>query len=151
MDLVAIIWLGLLILFLVVEAACAVHLVSIWFAAGTLAALAVYALHGPIWLQVLVFAVVSGGLLAALWPLTKKFINPKVTATNIDSVIGSTGLVTAPIDNVSASGQVKLGTMEWTARSTTGAPIPQGTMVKVDRIEGVKVFVTPAEGPANVM
>lgn len=151
MDLVAIIWLGLLILFLVVEAACAVHLVSIWFAAGTLAALAVYALHGPIWLQVLVFAVVSGGLLAALWPLTQKFINPKVTATNIDSVIGSTGLVTAPIDNVSASGQVKLGPMEWTARSTTGAPIPQGTMVKVDKIEGVKVFVTPAEVPANVM
>lgn len=150
MDLVAIIWLGLLIVFLVVEAVCAVHLVSLWFAAGTLAALAVYALGGPIWLQVLLFALVSGGLLAALWPLTKKFINPKVTATNIDSVIGSTGLVTASIDNVAAVGQVKLGAMEWTARSTSGAPLPQGTLVKVDKIEGVKVFVTPVEAKVSV-
>lgn len=145
MDLVAIIWLGLLILFLVVEAVCAVHLVSLWFAAGALAALGVWALHGAIWLQVLVFAVVSGGLLAALWPLTKKYINPKVTATNIDSVIGSVGIVTASIDNVAAAGQVKLGAMEWTARSTSGEEIPAGTRVTVDRIEGVKVFVTPAE------
>lgn len=150
MDLVAIIWMGLLILFLVVEAVCAVHLVSIWFAAGSLAALVVYALHGPLWLQIGVFLLVSGGLLAALWPLTKKFLNPKVTATNVDSIIGSTGLVTAPVDNVSASGQVKLGAMEWTARSTTGAPIPTGTMVKVDRVEGVKVFVTPVEAEVTV-
>jgi len=150
MDLVAIIWLGLLIVFLVVEAVCAVHLVSIWFAAGSLAALAVWALHGPLWLQILVFLAVSGGLLAALWPITKKFLKPRLTSTNVDSVIGSCGLVTAPIDNVSASGQVKLGPMEWTARSTSGAPIPAGAMVKVDKIEGVKVFVTPVEVPANI-
>ena len=150
MELVAIIWLGLLILFLVAEAVCAVHLVSLWFAAGALAALGVYALHGELWLQVLVFAVVSGGLLAALWPLTRKYINPKVTATNIDAVIGSVGLVTAAIDNVTATGQVKLGAMEWTARSTGGDPIPTGTRIKVDKIEGVKVFVTPVEITAQV-
>ena len=151
MDLVAILWLGLLIAFLVVEAACPVHLVSIWFAAGSLVALVVRMLNGPVWLQVTLFLLVSGVLLVTLWPLTKKYLNPKVTSTNIDSVIGSTGLVTTPIDNVSATGQVKLGAMEWTARSTSGAPIPEGTMVKVDKIEGVKVFVTPAEVPANVM
>lgn len=149
MDLVAIIWLGLLITFLVVEAVCVVHLVSIWFAAGSLAALAVWALHGPIWLQVTLFVVVSCGLLAALWPLTKKFLNPKLTSTNVDSVIGSTGLVTAAIDNVSATGQVKLGAMVWTARSTSGETIPEGTRIRVDRIEGVKVFVSPTQVPAN--
>ena len=150
MELVAIIWLGLLIAFLIIEAVCAVHLVSIWFAAGALAALVVWMLSGPLWLQVAVFAVVSAGLIIALWPLTKKFINPKITATNIDSVIGSTGRVTASIDNVEAAGQVKLGAMEWTARSTSGAPIEAGTLVRVDRIEGVKVFVSPTEVPANV-
>ena len=40
---------------------------------------------------------------------------------------------------------MKLGAMEWTARSTDGSIIPQGTLVKVDRIEGVKAFVTPVE------
>ena len=148
MELVAIVWLGLLVLFLVVEAVCAIHLVSLWFAAGTLAALLVWMLHGPLWLQIAVFLAVSCALLLSLWPLTKKYLNPKLTATNIDSVVGSTGLVTADIDNITAAGQVKLGAMEWTARSTSGAPIPSGTKIRVDRIEGVKVFVSPVEVPA---
>ena len=150
MELVAIVWLGLLVLFLIVEAVCAIHLVSIWFAAGALAALLVWMLHGPLWLQIAVFLVVSCALLFSLWPLTKKYLNPKLTATNIDSVVGSTGLVTADIDNITAAGQVKLGAMEWTARSTSGQPIPEGTLVTADRIEGVKVFVSPAEVPVNL-
>lgn len=150
MELVALVWLGLLVAFLIAEAVCAVHLVSIWFAVGSLAALVVYMLHGPLWLQVTVFAVVSAALLIALWPLTKKFITPKLTATNIDSVIGSTGRVLDDIDNVEATGHVKLGAMEWSARSTSGAPIEAGSLVRVDRIEGVKVFVSPVEVPAHV-
>ncbi len=150
MELVAIIWLGLLIAFLVVEAVCAIHLVSVWFAVGSLAALVVYMLGAELWLQVTVFAVVSAALLVALWPLTKKYITPKITATNIDSVIGSTGRVTASIDNVDAAGQVKLNGMEWTARSTSGEPIAAGTLVRVDRIEGVKVFVSPVEAAVKV-
>ena len=150
MDLVAIGWMGLLIAFLVVEAACPIHLVSIWFAAGSLAALVVYWLNGPIWLQILMFLVVSGGLLAALWPIAKKYLNPHVTATNVDSVIGSIGIVTSAIDNIEAHGQVKLGGMEWSARSSSGEPIEEHTRVRVDKIEGVKVFVTPVEVAAKV-
>ncbi len=150
MELNTLIWLGLTILFLVVEAACAIHLVSIWFAAGALVAMAASLLHAPLWLQITLFLVVSCALLAALWPLTRKFLKPKLTATNLDSVIGSAGHVTIAIDNVSAVGQVKLGGMEWTARSTSGEPIPQGTVIRVDRIEGVKVFVSPAEVKVTV-
>ena len=150
MDLTAIVWAGLVALFLIVEAACPLHLVSVWFSLGSLAALGVYGLHGPLWLQITVFVIVSGGLLLALWPLTKKFLTPKLVSTNIDSVIGSEGLVTAAIDNVHAQGQVKLGGMEWTARSTSGEPIPEGTLIRVDRIEGVKVFVSVAKVPATV-
>jgi len=136
--------------FLIAEAACAIHLISIWFAVGALTAMVAAMLSAPVWLQVGLFLVVSGVLLAALWPVTRKFLNPKLTATNIDSVIGSAGMVTEAIDNVAAAGQVKLGAMYWTARSTSGEPICQGTVVKVDRIEGVKVFVSPAEIPASV-
>lgn len=150
MDLVALIWLGLVILFVVVEAACPIHLVSVWFAVGSLVALLTWSLGGPFWLQLTLFLIVSCVLLAALWPLTKKFLKPKLTATNIDSILGSTGYVTAAIDNVAATGQVKLGAMEWTARSTSGTPIAEGTLIRVDRIEGVKVFVSPAEVKASV-
>ena len=149
MHMAAIVWLVLMVVFLAAEAS-TVSMVSLWFAAGALIALLTALAGGPAWLQTLLFLAVSAGLLLALRPLVKKYLSPKLTATNVDSVVGSTGLVTAAIDNVSAVGQVKLGAMEWTARSTSGQPIPAGTLVKVDRIEGVKAFVSPAEVPANV-
>lgn len=149
MNWTAMIWLLLLVVFLIVEAA-TVTLASIWFAGGALCALAVSLLGLEVWVQVAAFLVVSTALLAALRPLAKKYLAPKVTATNIDAIIGTTGLVTAPVENVNATGQVKLGAMYWTARSTTGEAIPVGTKVRVDRIEGVKVFVTPVEIPETV-
>lgn len=149
MNWAAIIWLVLLVVFLISEAA-TVTMVSLWFAAGALAALIACLLGGAVWLQVTAFLVVSILALLALRPLVRRFVTPKVTATNIDSVIGSVGRVTTPIDNASATGQVKLGAMEWTARSTSGEEIPAGTLIRVDRIEGVKVFVSPAEISAKV-
>lgn len=148
MNWAAILWLVLMVAFLAAEAS-TVTLISLWFAAGALAAMVVSLLGGAVWLQTAVFLAVSVVLLLALRPLVRKFITPKVTKTNVDSVVGSTGLVTAPIDNVSATGQVKLGAMYWTARSTTGDPIDAGVKVTVDRIEGVKVFVTPVRENAE--
>lgn len=149
MNWAAILWLVLLIVFLVVEAV-TVTLVSLWFAAGALAALLVSFFGAAIWLQVLIFLAVSAVALAALRPVARKYIRPKITATNVDAVIGSTGLVTVAVDNVTASGQVKLSAMVWSARSTSGDPIPEGALVRADRIEGVKVFVSPVEVPAAI-
>lgn len=150
MNWAAMIWLILLVGFLAVEAACPIHLVSIWFAVGALIATVVSLLNGPVWLQIVLFLVVSGGLLALLWPMVRKYLNPDLTRTNVDSIIGSEGYITTAVDNVAATGQVKLGGMEWTARSTSGEPIPAGALVKVDRVEGVKVFVTPAKVETKV-
>ena len=142
-------WLVLMVAFLAAEAA-TVTLVSLWFAAGALVALVAALLGGPLWLQVTLFLAVSAVLLALLRPLVKRYISPEITATNVDSVIGSTGLVTTAIDNASAAGQVKIGGMDWTARSTSGEPNEVGTLVKVDKIEGVKAFVSPAQVPETV-
>lgn len=149
MNWAAIIWLLLIVVFLIAEAA-TVTMVSLWFAAGALAAMLVSLTGGSIAFQVTVFLAVSVLAVAALRPLVRKHITPKLTRTNVDSVIGTTGFVTEDIDNVSAQGQVKLGSMYWTARSTSGASLSKGTLIRVDRIEGVKVFVSPAEVPAEV-
>ena len=149
MNWAAICWLVLTVMLLLAEAA-TVTLISLWFAAGSLAAMAMALVGGGIWLQVLVFLVVSAVALTALRPLTRKYLTPKLTATNIDSVIGSVGIVTATIDNIGATGQVKLNGMEWSARSTSGESIPAGIKVRVDKIEGVKVFVSPAEVTAKL-
>ena len=144
-----ILWLGLMVLFLVVEAA-TVTMVSLWFAGGALAALAAALLGGGLVWQIGAFILVSTALLALLRPLARKHFTPKLTKTNVDSVIGTQGYVTADIDNVAATGTIKLGAMEWTARSASGEKISTGTLVKVEKIEGVKAFVVPVEVPAEV-
>ena len=145
----AIIWLVLMVVFLMMEAS-SVSMVSLWFGAGALAALITALLGGVVWVQIVVFLAVSGLLLACLRPLARKYFTPRLTRTNVDSVIGAQGKVTVAIDNVSAEGQVKLGAMYWTARSTTGEKIPEGKLIRVDRVEGVKVYVSVAEIPAEV-
>ena len=149
MNWAACFWLVMIVVFLLVEAA-TVALVSTWFALGSLAAMLVSFLKAPVWFQAAVFVIVSAICLTALRPLVRKHIQPKITKTNVDAVVGTTGLVTTPIDNVSAVGQVKLGAMVWTARSASGDPIPEGTLVKAVCIEGVKVFVEPVEEKATV-
>ena len=142
----AIFWLVAMVVFFLIEAG-TVTLVSLWFAAGALAAMIVSLCAGPIWLQAVVFLAVSGVFLALLRPLVRRYVTPKAVRTNVDGVIGTEGYVTADIDNVRAVGSVKLGGMTWTARSSSGAPISAGTQVVVDRVEGVKVFVSPVKVP----
>lgn len=144
MNWAAILWLVLLVVFILVEAS-TVTVVSIWFAAGAVMALIVAMLGGPAWLQILAFFVVSIVLLLSLRPVVRKYFTPRLTKTNVDSVIGTVGIVTAEINNIEASGTVKLGAMEWTARSTSGERICVGSRVRADRVEGVKVYVTPVE------
>lgn len=135
-------WFALLVLFILVEAA-TVNMVSAWFAIGSLAAMLAGLLGAKLWLQVAVFLVVSGVALALLRPLAKKHFNPRITRTNVDALTGKTCLCVADIDNLAGLGQVKLGDVEWSARSTDGDPIGAGTQVRIDRVEGVKVYVTP--------
>ena len=139
-------WSVLAVGFLVLEG-CTVAMVSLWFAIGAAAALVLSLLGAALWLQLLAFLAVSGVLLALLRPMMRKYV--KSTKTNVDSVPGTEGLVTEDIDNVAYQGQVKLGAMTWTARSPSGASIRAGTRVRVDRVEGVKVFVSPVKIPSE--
>lgn len=138
-------WFAVTVIFLIIEAVCPFHLVSIWFAIGSLVAMIVALFTNSLWLQGTLFLVVSCTLLALMIPLVKKYLRPRMETTNVDSVIGTQGYVTEPIDNLKATGQVKLGGMYWSARSSNDAPIAPDTLVQVDRVEGVKVFVTAVE------
>jgi len=137
-----ILWFVLLVLFIGAEAA-TVTMVSAWFAVGALAAVIAALLGGQLWLQIVLFLGVSGISLAMLRPIAKKYFDPRITRTNADALAGKTCQVVAPINNLTAQGQVKIGDVEWSARSTNGEAIPAGTQVRIDRLEGVKVYVTP--------
>ena len=148
MNPMATMWFVLLILSLVVEGATAA-ITSIWFAGGALVAMLAAVFGAPLWLQVLLFAAVSAGLLLSFRPLLKKYIAPKKAATNVDAVIGTQGIVTERIDNLAGTGRVKLSSLVWSARSETGECIEAGTVVKAEKVQGVKVFVKAVNVPVK--
>ena len=145
----AVFWLVILVIFVVVEAL-TVGLVSIWFAAGALAALLVSLAVENVWVQIVVFLAVSAMCLGAMRPLLRSYLGPaRRQATNADRLIGAEGIVTEAIDNVAASGAVQVKGQTWTARSAGGEAIPPEARVRVLRIEGVKLFVELADASAG--
>ena len=140
----AIFWLAAMVIFIIAEAT-TVTLVSIWFAVGALGAVLIALLGGGLTLQFTVFLALAIVLLIFLRGAVRKHFAPRITRTNVDSVIGATGIVVTPVNNIAALGQVQINGVEWSARSTDGSHIGAGTLVKVDKIEGVKVFVSLAQ------
>ncbi|MCD8335167.1 MAG: NfeD family protein [Clostridiales bacterium] len=139
-----VVWLILLVFFAALEGI-TVSLSSVWFALGALAALLVSLVTGNLWVQLLVFAVVSLLTLLMIRPLaTHMFQKKGFTPTNADRILGKTGIVTETIDNLAAKGQVKVSGQVWSARSEGGEPISAGVHVTILRIEGVRVIVRPA-------
>ncbi|MCR5676529.1 MAG: NfeD family protein [Agathobacter sp.] len=139
------IWLIMLIAFTAVELL-TVGLVSIWLAVGALFALIVAAVSGPIWLQIVVFFVVSLITLLATRPLARKYVNRRILPTNADSLVGEVLAVKETVDNRNETGMGVIHGKEWTLRSTKDETvIPEGTLVKVTQIQGVKLIVEKYE------
>ena len=135
-----IVWLVLMLLLLGAEAA-TVGLTSIWFAVGALAAMIAAALGAGIILEIILFCVVSLVCILAVRPMAQAHLNNKVEPTNADRIIGMKAVVSEEINNLTGAGAVSVDGKTWTARSETEEVIPKGAVVKVLRIEGVKVFV----------
>ncbi len=134
------IWLGLTLVFAALEAA-TVGLTSMWFAAGGLVALVAALLGAPLGLQIGLFIAVSILCLLGVRPFAARYLNNRVQRTNADRILGMEARVTEDIDNLHATGAVAVDGKIWTARSQGDLPIPAGSVVRVLRIEGVKVFV----------
>lgn len=136
----AIIWLIVLVVCLVIEIS-TLGLASIWFAGGALLAMIISLIGGPLWLQVLVFLVTSIVLLIFTRPIAAKYFNKNRTKTNVESVVGKQAIVTGRIDNLRGEGRIVTDGMEWTARSLDGSVVEEGTVVIIEKIEGVKAIV----------
>ena len=137
----AIIWLIVLVVCLVVEIS-TLGLTSIWFAGGALLALLIAMIAGPLWLQVLVFLVTSIVLLIFTRPIAAKYFNKNREKTNVNSKIGKQAIVTVTIDNLKGEGQIVTEGMEWTARSLDSTIIEEGSVVTIEKIEGIKAVVS---------
>lgn len=143
MDYMVWVWLGAIVLFSLLEAI-SPQLISIWFVFGALVALIVSLFGVPLWIQFTIFIVLSLAVLAVSRPFLKKYVLTKKVSTNADRYIGQNAIVTTEINNTLGAGQVSVSGSVWTARSTEeDTVIEVGKMVLVERIEGVKLIVSP--------
>ena len=134
-------------IWLVVFVACIVAeiismgLTTIWFAGGALIAAVAAVIGTPLWIQILLFAVVSLVLLYFTRPIAVKYFKDRVK-TNAESLVGKQAIVISEIDNLQGIGQVTVGGQEWSARTTgEGITLPVGSVVTVRSISGVKLMV----------
>lgn len=134
-------WLVVLIVSIGVEVA-TLGLTSIWFAGGAVVAVIVAAVHGPVWLQILLFFAVSLLLLFFTRPIAVRYFNRDRVRTNVESMIGRQAIVTSEIDNLQDIGQVTVGGQEWSARTEgDGLNLQPGTVVDIVAVNGVKLIV----------
>ena len=136
-----IIWIVVAVVMAIIEAL-TLGLITIWFAGGARVAAVVAGFGAPIFVQVILFAVISLGLLFFTRPLLSKSFNKSRTLTNSEGIVGKHAYVTEDIDNVKATGKIKVDGMEWSARTVSdGIHIATGTLVEIKSIEGVKTIV----------
>lgn len=135
------VWLVLTIVFVVGELA-TVGLTSIWFAAGSLAALFSAMCGANVVIQIILFVAVSVGLLVGTRPWAQRFINSRTQRTNADRAIGQVIRITERVSNMDQTGKAVVTGQEWTVRTRyDNEAIEAGEFARVLEISGVKLIV----------
>lgn len=136
-----VVWLAVLVLLVIIELL-TMGLTTIWFAGGALVATLAALLGAPVIVQVLLFLVISVLLLFFTRPIAVKYFNKDRVRTNAESLIGRQAIVISEIDNLQGIGQVNVGGVEWSARSSQDdVTLPVGAVAVVLAINGVKLIV----------
>ena len=141
MSIDPIFWLIAVVGFLVLEGM-TFSMVSVWFAAGSAAALLSCLFHPPFKVKAVVFIVVSVLCLAAFKPLTQR-LRQKPTPTNGDRSLGREAKVLTPV-SAEETGRVRLDGVDWNARcATPGDTLAPGQSCRVTEIHSTLLIVEP--------
>ncbi len=135
-------WLIAAGIFFIVEIATVGFLVF-WLGVGALITMLFSFFITNVYAQAAIFLVTSTLLIFLTKPFVKKFVNKeKTVATNAYSIIGRNGIVTKEINPMLGTGQIKVGSETWSAKSNSEeVVIPEKTEVVVTAIDGVKAVV----------
>ncbi len=136
-------WMAFIILFLIVELI-TVGLTTIWLAGGAAVAFILASMGANFLWQLASFFIVSFLLIYFTRPWALKRFNPLRTKTNSEGLIGEIVKITRCVDNRAAKGTALVNGLEWSARAVSDDMIiKEDTLVKIVRIEGVKLIVEP--------
>lgn len=141
---VVLMWTILAIVFALLEGV-TLGLTTIWFAIGSLAGMVMAMLGFGINAQLIAFMLSALLTFAFVRPIAQKVLKVGYTKTNVDSLIGKTGVVHVAIEPYKA-GQVKVNGQIWTSKAELDdVMIPAGLEIVVIRVDGVKLIVRPLE------
>ncbi|SEV96466.1 Membrane protein implicated in regulation of membrane protease activity [Ruminococcaceae bacterium KH2T8] len=137
-----VVWLVLMVIFLIIEAA-TLGITTVWCAAGCLVAAIMDLLGAPVGAQVIAMIAVSVVCFIAclIWirPMFDAKHKRELSPTNADRVLGHEGIVIKTIDPMDGKGQIKVLGQVWSAKADK--VIEEGSKVKVLSMEGVKLIV----------
>lgn len=108
---------------------------------GAIAAGLIAFISDSLIIQLLVFAAVSALSLIFLRPVITRLSSKDKEKSGNDAIIGSEGIVLEDIDNIEGKGRVKVNGQDWKAKSMRGSAIEKGTVIIVEKIEGVTLYV----------
>lgn len=131
------VWLAVIIILAVLESM-TINLTTIWFVASGLVALLLSFITDSYLIQFGVFVVLGVILLITTKPLLEKSLKQKKQPTNIERIIGMSGVVTEKITKTK-NGEVIVDGKKWTAYADE--TIDENSIVKVLKINGVKLKV----------
>ena len=109
---------------------------------GSLAGLGV---AGPLWTQLVLFAVVSVVLLAVFRTRLLRLTQVDPQKPPIDTLVGEIGTASEPIVP-DAIGRVQLRGSAWSARNTSAATLAAGARCQVVGVDGLTLHVAPEGG-----
>jgi membrane protein implicated in regulation of membrane protease activity len=112
-----------------------------------IAALAIGALHaldvaGPLWMQVLLFSVISVGSLTFFRARLLRWMKLDRPADDVDSLVGD---LAVPLEEIlpGAVGRAELRGTVWSARNEGPAPLARGQRCIVTRVDRLTIFIIP--------
>lgn len=144
------IWLILCGTFLLIEIF-NISFLLIWPGIGSFFAFIASVLGAPVEIQIAVFAISTTIMIIFMKPLTKKlFKNKDNTKMNNDAMIGKKGVVIKEINSIEDVGQVKVAGELWSAITLNDEKIKINEIVKVTKVDGVKLVVTKINENENV-
>ena len=114
----------------------------LWFAIAAVIAMLVSFVTTNLFIQVLVFVIVSILLLIFTRPLLSKYVKSNNTITNSNAIIGKMAIVTEEISLLNSTGQINVDGEVWSAKTMDpNLTIPKGSRVEIIGIDGVKACV----------
>jgi inner membrane protein len=134
--------LGLVLVLLEMAASGGFYVIFFGIAALTIGALHLLNLAGPVWLQLLMFSVLSVGSLLLFRNPMIRWLKLDQGAADVDTLAGE---IAVPLEDIGPGdvGRVELRGTIWTARNASGNPIARGRRCSVVRVDRLMLFIEP--------